>query len=71
MSDDLYAQITEALLLGDVDKTVGLVQSALTSGLEPMDIINNGLVPGMDIAGERFDRSEFFLPVNYVSHFPL
>jgi len=62
MSDDLFPQITEALLLGDVNLTVDLVQKALNSSQEPMDIINKGLVPGMDIAGERFDSGEFFLP---------
>jgi 5-methyltetrahydrofolate--homocysteine methyltransferase len=38
------------------------VQVALDSGLEPMEIIQEALVPGMDIAGKKFEDGEYFLP---------
>jgi corrinoid protein of di/trimethylamine methyltransferase len=39
-----------------------LSQKALEQGEEPLTIINQGLVPGMEIVGEKFQTGEYFLP---------
>jgi corrinoid protein of di/trimethylamine methyltransferase len=39
-----------------------LSQQALDQGEEPLTIINQGLVPGMGIVGEKFQTGEYFLP---------
>ncbi len=62
MSAEIFKQITAALLKGEPEETVALVQQALNDGHEPMNIIRSGLVPGMDIAGDKFTEGEFFLP---------
>ncbi len=62
MADDVLAQITEKLLTGETDIVVALTGQALNAGVEPLMIINQGLVPGMEEAGEKFSRGEFFLP---------
>jgi 5-methyltetrahydrofolate--homocysteine methyltransferase len=62
MSEDLIAKITTSLVEGEPDETVQLTRQALEAGLEPMTIINQGLVPGMDVVGERFQSGEYFLP---------
>jgi corrinoid protein of di/trimethylamine methyltransferase len=62
MSEDLLAEITESVIGGEPERVVALTRQALEMGLEPMEIINQGLVPGMDIAGEKFSSGEFFLP---------
>ncbi len=62
MSEDLLARITESIVGGEPESVVALTRKALESGLQPLEIINQGLVAGMNIAGERFTRGEFFLP---------
>lgn len=62
MSNDLLKQITISLVDGDPDLTVSLTRQALQAGLEPMTIIEAGLVPGMNIVGEKFSKGEYFLP---------
>lgn len=62
MTDDILAQITEKLLEGETETVVALTGQALNAGVEPLMIINGGLVPGMEVAGEKFSRGEFFLP---------
>jgi corrinoid protein of di/trimethylamine methyltransferase len=47
---------------GDPDATFDLTQQALQAGLEPMEIIREGLMPGMNIVGEKFAEGEYFLP---------
>lgn len=62
MSNELYKQITATLVEGEPDKTVELTRQALDAGLEPLSIVNEGLVPGMEIVGEKFQTGEYFLP---------
>jgi corrinoid protein of di/trimethylamine methyltransferase len=62
MADDILAQITEKILEGETESVVALTGQALNAGVEPLMIINQGLVPGMEIAGEKFSSGEFFLP---------
>jgi corrinoid protein of di/trimethylamine methyltransferase len=62
MATDLLDQITTSLVEGDPDLTVELTRQAVEAGLEPMSIIEGGLVPGMNIVGDKFSRGEYFLP---------
>lgn len=62
MSDDILIKITQSLVDIEPDKTVALTEEALAADLTPLVIINEGLVPGMDIIGEKFQTGEYFLP---------
>jgi corrinoid protein of di/trimethylamine methyltransferase len=44
------------------DAVAELSQKALDQGEEPLTIINQGLVPGMETVGEKFQTGEYFLP---------
>ena len=39
-----------------------LVQQALQEGMAPQDILNEGLVKGMDVIGKRFKANEIYVP---------
>jgi 5-methyltetrahydrofolate--homocysteine methyltransferase len=41
---------------------VDLTRQALAAGLEPLAILNQGLMPGMQVVGEKFASGEYFLP---------
>lgn len=60
--NDLLLQITNSVIEGDPDLTVELTQKALAAGTGPMDIIDKGLIPGMDVVGQKFSDGEYFLP---------
>jgi corrinoid protein of di/trimethylamine methyltransferase len=62
MSNTLLAKITASLVEGEPDETVALTRQALEAQLEPLTIINDGLVPGMNIVGEKYQSGEYFLP---------
>ncbi len=62
MSNELLNQISQSLVDGDPDSTFALTQHGLASGLEPMTIVREGLMKGMNIVGENFASGEFFLP---------
>src|SRR3989337_2780474 len=62
MSNELFAQLINSLVEGDPDATVVLTRQALDAGIEPMTIIREGLMPGMNAVGDKFSCGEYFLP---------
>lgn len=59
---DLLEQLTTAIVDGEPELAVDLTKQALASGLEPMQIIDSALVPGMNRVGELYESGEYFLP---------
>jgi corrinoid protein of di/trimethylamine methyltransferase len=62
MASQILTQITSSLVECRPDLTATLTQEALEANVEPLVIINQGLVPGMEIVGEKFQSGEYFLP---------
>ncbi len=62
MTDEILAKITQSIIDGEPELTVDLTQQALAAGLEPLMIIKQALVPGMNIVGDKFANGEYFLP---------
>jgi len=58
---DLQA-LADALIKGDRDTTAGLTQAALDEGLGPKEILDGGLVAGMNVVGQRFKANEIYVP---------
>ncbi len=62
MPNDVLTEITRSLVACEPDSTARLTQEALAAGVEPLVVIDQGLVPGMEIVGEKFQSGEYFLP---------
>ncbi len=62
MTENLISQITTSIVDGEPELAVELVGKALAANMEPLEIIEKGLVPGMDIVGEKYSTGEYFLP---------
>jgi methylmalonyl-CoA mutase cobalamin-binding domain/chain len=63
MSDTaLLSAIGESVVALEEDKVLSLTREALDGGVEPIDVINLGLTPGMSEVGKRFEEGEYFLP---------
>lgn len=58
----IFLKINEAVKDGELEEVVGLVEEALEDGESPMDIMNEGLVKGMNTVGELFKEGEMFVP---------
>jgi 5-methyltetrahydrofolate--homocysteine methyltransferase len=57
-----YERLSTAILEGDADKAPKLVEKGLKEGLGAKDILDNGLVPGMNEVGVRFKAGDMFVP---------
>jgi corrinoid protein of di/trimethylamine methyltransferase len=62
MTEEIFEKIKQSIIDCDPESATNWTQEGLSSGIEPMDIIEKALVPGMDIVGERFSSGEYFLP---------
>ncbi|MFC2033141.1 B12-binding domain-containing protein, partial [Chloroflexota bacterium] len=54
--------ISESIIEGNEAKTGQLVQLALDNGIGSLEILNAGLMAGMNIVGERFKQADMFIP---------
>ncbi len=55
-------QITQALISGDAENVCTLVQEAVDMDINANEILNSGLIAGMDVVGERMQSGEMFIP---------
>ena len=57
-----YPAMARALILGHHLVVGEMTRQALAEGLDPKAIIFKGLIPGMDVVGEKFRRNEYYVP---------
>ena len=62
MSEELFNAMAESILEGEDQEAVRLAQEALDGGIQPLDAINLGYVPGMEGIGKQYSCGEAFLP---------
>ena len=62
MADELYEQMKQTVIDGEVEEAEALAQKGLEAGLPPADILDKGFVKGIEEVGDLFGKGEFFLP---------
>jgi len=58
---DLQA-IADAVIKGDRNTVSAETEKALSSGVPAADVLNQGLVAGMEVVGKRFKANEIYVP---------
>ncbi len=58
----VFDKLIESLVDLDRDGVKNFVKEALESGVPPMEVLNEGLTPGLRQLGELFNEGELFLP---------
>ncbi|MFO7801585.1 MAG: corrinoid protein [Desulfovermiculus sp.] len=61
MSETL-SQLSQALINGDMKQVPQLSQQALDEGHSAEDVLQNGLLAGMEVVGRKFKDGEMFIP---------
>jgi len=59
---ELLGKMAESLIAGNIDEVVNLTKEALDEGAAPSDVLDQGLLAGMDVVGQRFKAEEMFIP---------
>ncbi len=58
----ILSEISENLQKGKVKIVKELVQQAIDEGSDPEQILNEGLLSGMNVIGEKFKNNEIYVP---------
>jgi corrinoid protein of di/trimethylamine methyltransferase len=62
MAEDLYSQMAQTVIDGELELAEELARQGLAAGLPPADILDKGFVKGIEEVGDLFGKGEFFLP---------
>lgn len=62
MSEEMYEKMAEMVIAGKGEDLIAAVNRALEQGKAAKEIINTGLLPGMDVVGKRMKSGEMFIP---------
>jgi 5-methyltetrahydrofolate--homocysteine methyltransferase len=63
---DLKA-LADAIIKGDHNASMEITKSALAEGTAAKDVLNDGLIAGMDVVGARFKKNEVYIPEVLIS----
>ncbi|HRY12297.1 MAG TPA: homocysteine S-methyltransferase family protein [Syntrophomonadaceae bacterium] len=61
-TDDITVRIQKAVMEGNSVIMEALIEEALQKGMPALDIVNQGLIPGIERAGELYEQKKYFLP---------
>jgi trimethylamine corrinoid protein len=62
MSADIFAAAMDAIEKGDTEKAVEAARQGLTQGIDGLELLNKGFVPGINKVGDLFGEGRLFLP---------
>ena len=62
MSAGIYESAIEVIVQGDAEKALEVAKKGLDEGVDPIDLINKGFIPGINKVGDLFGSGRLFLP---------
>ncbi len=57
-----YADLAKSVIEGQRDQVKDLVTSLIAAGNSPLEIVNEGLIAGMNVVGVRFKAGDMYVP---------
>ena len=57
-----FESMANAVVAGDFNRAADLTKQAIDEGAEPIEIINQGLIKGMNVVGARFKAGDMYVP---------
>jgi 5-methyltetrahydrofolate--homocysteine methyltransferase len=58
----IFEELSDAIQTGDANKVVSLVGQAIDEGIQAQEILDKGLLDGMNKLGVKFKNNEVFVP---------
>ncbi len=63
----LFEDLLKYIVEGNNNAADQFTKDALDNGIDPLDIMDNGLIPGMNVVGQKFRDGEYFIPEVLIS----
>ena len=58
----VLGEMSKAVIEGDLGRIVALTEAALKEGIAPKEVLQQGLMAGMEVVGSRFKAGDMFVP---------
>ena len=62
MTNELYQKMAQSIIDGDNEVASELAQQAIALGIDPLEVISQGFVVGVNKVGEAFSNGDAYLP---------
>jgi trimethylamine corrinoid protein len=62
MSDKIFAEAIEAIVNGEVEKATEVARQGLEEKIDPLELMTNGFIPGINKVGDLFGSGKLFIP---------
>ena len=62
MSEKIFKEAFDAIVKGDADAATDVAKKGLDQGLDPLELMDKGYIPGINKVGDLFETGRLFLP---------
>jgi trimethylamine corrinoid protein len=62
MTSAIFQTAVEAIVKGDTALAVEMAKKGLSEGIDPLELLNQGFIPGIKKVGDMFDVGTLFVP---------
>jgi trimethylamine corrinoid protein len=62
MSESIFERATEFIVKGDAEGALAAAKEGLGEGIDPLELMNKGFIPGINKVGDLFGSGRLFLP---------
>ena len=62
MSEKIFKEAFDAIVKGDADAATDVAKKGLDQGLDPLELMDKGYIPGINEVGDLFETGRLFLP---------
>ena len=62
MSEKIFKEAFDAIVKGDADSATDVAKKGLDKGLDPLELMDRGYIPGINEVGDLFETGRLFLP---------
>ena len=66
-AEQFFKDLSNAIIKGEAEAVVTIVNDCLAADIGASEIINEGMIPGMDVVGELFRANQYYVPEVLIS----
>ena len=63
MTEKTFEEAAKAIVNGDAEKAVAMAKQGLDEGLDPLQLMDKGFIPGINEVGDLFGKGRLFIPM--------
>ena len=62
MTQEIFEEAIKAIIDGDIEKATEIAKRGLEEGIDPLQLMTDGFVPGINQVGDLFGSGKLFIP---------